>query len=99
MYYVRPQAEIDEEDLIPVITLGDTQDSLLVSRGQDGFVVSGPKIERFARRTDFDNPAGIERLRDIMRKMGIMHELERQKIDPDDTIIIGANIEYGRFEY
>jgi GTP-binding protein len=42
------------------------------------FVVSGPKIEKFAARTDFDNVHGVNRLRDILRKLGIAHELERQ---------------------
>lgn len=87
------------EESIPIISLKDTQDEWHVKRTDEGYEVKGTKIERFARRTDFDNPDGIDRLRDIMRKMGIMHELERQKIDPDDNIIIGSPKEYGRFQY
>ncbi len=68
----------DAAEKLPVITLPETSGVWKVEKVKDGFIVSGPKIERFARRTDFNNPAGIERLRDIMRKMGIMHELERQ---------------------
>jgi GTPase len=89
----------EEADEIPTITLENTEDSWYVTKTDEGFVVTGAKIERFAMRTDFENEAGIERLRDIMRKMGIMHELERQKIDPDELIIIGRQTEYGRFEY
>ncbi len=50
-------------------------------------------------RTDFENDEGIARLRDIMRKMGIMHELERKGIEPDEQIIVGSKKEYGRFNY
>ncbi len=93
--------EIDKKSpsTIPIITLGDKASAWSVRHKDKTFTVIGPKIERFAKRTNFDNPAGIDRLRDIMRKMGIMHELERQKINPGDHIIIGSPNEYGRFEY
>lgn len=84
---------------IPVIRLENTDQAWYIEKTKQGFVVSGKKIERFALRTDFDSQAGMERLRDIMRKMGIMHELERQKIEPDELIIIGDKKEHGRFKY
>lgn len=95
------ESEQQAEDEIPTITLSDkeTDDAWQVQKVEGGFIVTGPKIERFAMRTDFENEAGIERLRDIMRKMGIMHELERQKINPDEQITIGDGDGYGSFEY
>ena len=79
-------------DKIPIIRLLKTDDSWKVTKSKEGFKVSGKKIERFARRTDFDNDAGIQRLRDIMRKMGIMHELERKKIKAGNKILFeGVN--------
>ncbi len=56
---------------------------------QGSFRVTGNKIEGFAARTDFSNPHSVNRLRDIMRKMGIVHELERQGADGSSKIIIG----------
>jgi GTPase len=53
--------------------------------------VEGVKIEGFARRTNWDNDDSVERLRDIVRKMGIARELERQNIEPGDTVEIGIN--------
>ncbi len=73
---------------VPVLTLGDQEDAWEVVKEEDAFVVTGPKIERFARRTNFDNPAGVERLRDIMKREGILHELVRQGINPGDSIRI-----------
>jgi GTP-binding protein len=88
-----------EEEILPTISLQSTDDAWKIEKTSEGFVVKGAKIERFALRTDFENDAGIERLRDIMRKMGIMHELERRKINPGDRIIIGPDEGYGEFEY
>ncbi|HEY5806001.1 MAG TPA: GTPase ObgE [Candidatus Saccharimonadales bacterium] len=71
---------------VPVLTLGDQDDAWEVTKEEDAFVVRGAKIERFAARTDFNSPAGVERLRDIMQRQGIMHELVRQGITPGDSI-------------
>lgn len=75
---------------IPVLTLA-TDDAWKVTKSKGGFVVTGKKIERFASRTDFNSYHGQQRLRDIMRKMGIMHELTRQGIEPGQAIQIGKN--------
>lgn len=53
------------------------------------FVVTGEKIEKFARRTDFSNFEGVNRLRDIMKKLGISHELRRQGAEGNSIIRIG----------
>jgi len=81
---------------VPVLTLEDESDSWEVTKEEDEFVVRGPKIERFAGRTDFNSPAGVERLRDIMQKQGIMHELVRQGVQPGNSVRIGIK---GEFTY
>ena len=83
------------EDKLPVISLPDTDTAWHVTATGSSFIVTGRKIEKFAQRTDFDNPAGVERLRDIMRKMGIMHDLQRKGINPGQKVKIGDHsIEY-----
>ena len=63
-----------------------------MSRRDDGrYLVTGPKIERFARRTDFDNEHGINRLRDIMSKLGITGELIKQGATGDSVISIAGH--------
>lgn len=90
------KAELSKE--LPVIRLqGDDLPWKIVKTGKD-FLITGSKIERFARRTDFASSHGIQRLRDIMRKMGILHYLERKKIGEGAKIIIG-DPEIGRIEY
>lgn len=53
------------------------------------FRVIGDRIEGFARRTNFDQDDGVERLRDIMRKTGVARELRRLGAKPGDRIMIG----------
>lgn len=82
------QAAISEEidDTLPVLKLKASPDAWNVTKEGATFVVSGEKIEQFAARTDFGNEEGVQRLRDIMQRLGVMHELIRQGIEPDQTI-------------
>jgi len=60
--------------------------------GKDIFVVKGHKIEKFGRRTDFDGGyENVNRLRDIMKKMGITHALNREGAVGDSIIRIGLD--------
>ncbi|MEO6513072.1 MAG: GTPase ObgE [Candidatus Saccharimonadales bacterium] len=77
------QAELDA---IPILRIREDADHWKVARTDDGFVVTGSKIQQFAGRTDFANEEGVQRLRDIMQRLGIMHELVRQGIKPGETI-------------
>lgn len=83
----------DDDTSVPVIRLNDRQlsESWTVAKDGDKFIVAGEKIERFARRTDFSNPEGIDRLRDIMGKLGITHELTRRGAAGDSIIEIGGH--------
>jgi GTP-binding protein len=77
------------KDSVPVIRLNGEPNDWVVKKTKNGFIVIGPKIERFARRTDFNNDFGVQRLRDIMLKMGIINQLKKASINPGDKIIIG----------
>ncbi len=83
---------------LPVIKLGPEQLSKawkvdrIPQTGENPvkFVVTGPKIEKFARRTDLENYASVNRLRDIMKKMGIRAELTSQGAVADSIISIAG---------
>ncbi len=81
-----------QENTMPVIRLGSSarSEAWSVTKEDDVFVVRGDKIEKFARRTNFDQYQGVNRLRDIMKKMGITHELVRQGAEGDSVVRIGA---------
>ena len=81
-----------DDALIPTISLNPNQlkDTWQVEQEGEKFVVTGEKIERFARRTDLDNYASVNRLRDIMKKMGIRGELTSLGAKPDSIISIAG---------
>ena len=83
----------DEDSGLAMITLSSEQiaESWVVTKDEETgvFIVTGDKIEKFARRTNFDGFENVNRLRDIMKKMGITHELTRRGATGDSTIRIG----------
>lgn len=81
---------------LPVIKLADTGAAFKVEKTSGGWRVTGKKIEKFAARTDFDNAQAVVRLKAIMRKMGIIHELARQGAEPGQVIQISdsGNVQY-----
>ena len=82
-----------DDDAVPVISLstGQLEDTWSIELIDGVYVVSGNKIEKFARRTNFDLFDGVNRLRDIMRKLGVTHELIRQGAEGSSTIRIGED--------
>lgn len=91
------ERELAEEDEIDadVVTIRLSDDarasSWQVRKEGDIYIVTGAKIEKFAGRTDYKNVHSANRLRDIMRKLGIAHELVRQGAKPDDVIFLGES--------
>ncbi|HJM04676.1 MAG TPA: GTPase ObgE [Candidatus Saccharimonadaceae bacterium] len=87
---------IDDEGM-PVISLSSEQVAKawhvekLEEPDQIVYRVTGHKIEKFARRTNFDTHEGLNRLRDIMKKMGIHHALTRAGAQGDSVIRIGQD--------
>jgi GTP-binding protein len=107
LYKVKELVQIEREKIIvleanndlPIISLSeaDMTDQWSVVKEDDGaFLVSGDKIEQFGRRTNYENEEGVQRLRHIMGKMGIMHDLVRKGVEADDTIRINRA---GEFKY
>ena len=78
---------------LPVIALGQNELKKAWSVSCDEsniYHVTGEKIEKFARRTDLNNYASVNRLRDIMKKLGIRAELTNQGAVPDSLIEIAG---------
>jgi GTP-binding protein len=81
---------------IPVYKIDPNKQPWRIIDRNDGYKIRGQKIEKFGARTDFASEEGVRRLRDIMKKMGIMREIERRGIKLGDSIDIGS---YGSFKY
>lgn len=78
-----------QEDTIPIVKLNNLEDAYEVRRIEDNYRVTGYKIERFAKRTNFENWEARKRLNVIMKKMGILHELKRQGYNGNQNIYFG----------
>lgn len=76
------------------LSSAEKDDAWRVTLEEGSYVVTGAKIEKFAARTDYENIHSVNRLRDIMRKMGITHELTRQGATGEDIIVFGEAGEY-----
>lgn len=89
------EAESTEEidDNTPTITLSADALSkhweVAFDAEENTYRVSGEKIEKFARRTNYDNFESLNRLRDIMHRMGISHELSRQGATGESMVQVG----------
>ena len=88
-------AEIKTDD-VPVISLDEAAlaDKWEIKLEGGVFQISGRKIERFSRRTDYASWEGVNRLRDILRKMGIARELVKQGAAGESLIQVGADPEF-----
>lgn len=88
---ITKEKKVKKTDL-PVIKLGDdaVKDVWTVEKDGDKFIVKGEKIEKFARKTDLYNYASLNRLRDVMKKMGIRAELTTQGAKEDSIISIAG---------
>lgn len=89
----KKQTEVSENgDQKVRYTLNSLELAWKVARGDNNsFKITGHKIEKFARRTDFEDYHGRQRLRDILKKMGIHHELVRQGAEPDSKLQFGRS--------
>lgn len=90
------QPEVDEDSTVITLSGEQLSNHWEVSYDEEGgfYQVIGEKIEKFARRTDYDNYDTLNRLRDIMRKLGIYHELTRQGATGESLIKIGNSPEF-----
>lgn len=79
-------------ETLPTISLSaaDYQNTWKVEVIDDKFKVTGQKIEKFARRTDLENYASVNRLRDILKKLGIRAELTNLGAKPESVISIAG---------
>ena len=88
----RDETVTTDNDL-PIISLNpkELKTAWKAEKTEDGkFIVTGEKIEKFARRTDLNNYASVNRLRDIMKKLGIRGELTSMGAEPDSIISIAG---------
>lgn len=92
------EAALEQEEVVDEerITLSDRQleEKWHVRLEENVYIVTGPKIEKFAARTDYGNVHSVNRLRDIMKKLGITHELIRKGAEGESIVAFGEDALY-----
>lgn len=79
--------ELNQEDEMPTIELSDALGWQVTKVGKK-YHVSGEEIERFVRRTNFDQSDGVRRLREILRKKGVFKAAAKLGAQKGDTFVI-----------
>lgn len=87
----QPETVIDEEHPIIELSQQEQDQGWSIELKDSVYHVSGVKIEKFSRRTNYDNWEGLNRLRDILRKLGIAKELIKQGAVGESLVQIGAD--------
>lgn len=87
----RLRERVLKKKTLPVFQLLPQATDFVVERQSDHvFLVSGVKIETFAAKTDFSNDQARRRLLDIMEKLKIIKELEKQGYN-QEKIFFGSD--------
>jgi GTPase len=88
-------AELPDEaaelvEAAPVYQLEDTEPIFTIVRGEDGsYQVRGKRIERAAAMTYWDYEEAVVRFQKILQTLGITAALEKEGVQPGDTVFIG----------
>jgi GTPase len=76
-----------------IFTFDDIDDRFFeVKKVKSGFRVYCKKIDYLAERTSFDNSEGVNRLRDVMKKLGIAKVMTKEGLKSGDLIWISEKV-------
>jgi GTP-binding protein len=85
-----PAAPLELVEAAPLYQIEDTEPVFTVERGADGaYIVRGKRIERAAAMTYWDYEEAVVRFQKILETLGITAALEREGVQPGDTVFIG----------
>ncbi|MBP7113980.1 MAG: GTPase ObgE [Candidatus Peribacteraceae bacterium] len=80
---------VDEKNL-PVIQphlLSDKMGAFRIEHVPQGLLVRGKRLEQFTAMTDFKNPSGRSRFRDVAQRIGLIRALEKEMKVGEDIFI------------
>ena len=82
-----PAEEKAEE--MPVYRAEIDPNSFEIEKTEDGYMVSGARIEKAAAMTYFDQPGSVRRFQRLMAGLGVEKALREAGIQEGDSVIIG----------
>lgn len=86
---LRELPEEEKEVEIPVYRADVDPNAFEIEKTEDGYVVSGARIEKAAAMTYFDQPGSVRRFQKLMAGLGVEKALRAAGIQEGDSVIIG----------
>jgi len=85
---LRELPEEEKEIEMPVYRAEVDPNAFEIEKTEDGFVVSGARIEKAAAMTYFDQPGSVRRFQKLMAGLGVEKALRAAGIQEGDSVII-----------
>lgn len=82
------------DDGLPILTIDETDRWEVIIAESGDYWVQGGIVDKFGARTDFSNEESVQRLRSILHKQGVLHELRRRGARAGTTV----RLKFGSFE-
>jgi len=86
-----------EEDKTVEFRPGEQDDSrhVIIEKKENWWNLSNARLDQIGRQTDWENVEGQERVYDVLRKWGVVKQLEKAGAEPGDYLRIGEEfLEY-----
>ena len=89
MEQYKPEPIMDPEPLPTGVRQYLFADEFTVTKEEEGFRVTGKKVVRLMAMTNFAQEEAVRRFQNILKKMGVDKVLQREGVQPGDTVFIG----------
>lgn len=77
------------ETALPIYRTDEDPDAFEIEKTDEGYVVTGKRIERAAAMTYFDQPGSVRRFQRFMAGIGVDKALKEAGIEEGETVFIG----------
>ena len=82
-----PEEHVEAE--MPIYRAEVDPNAFEIEKTEDGYVVSGARIEKAAAMTYFDQPGSVRRFQKLMAGLGVEKALRAAGIQQGDNVIVG----------
>jgi len=82
-----PEEHVEVE--MPIYRAEVDPNAFEIEKTEDGYVVSGARIEKAAAMTYFDQPGSVRRFQKLMAGLGVEKALRAAGIQQGDSVIVG----------
>jgi len=77
------------EIALPIYRSDEDPDAFEVEKTDEGYIVTGKRIERAAAMTFFDQPGSVRRFQKFMAGIGVDKELRKAGIQEGESVFVG----------